>query len=680
MKTAVFAYSRKGCETAKKVRECLSSTEGPFVAEGAAATPGSSDRELRMYAVKRICGDGFAPIRKPSLPFYGELFDWADAMIFVGASGIATREIAPHVKDKKSDPAVIVIDERGKYVIPVLSGHIGGGNALARLLSEKLGSIPVITTATDIGGRFSVDAWAAENGFLIDDMSVAKAVSARILEEDVPLCSEFPITTALPAGVFVAETGGSGENEATGDTCKSRETREPGKTHDPGIYIGYRLRNPFDTTLHLIPKALQIGIGCRRGTSADEIRKCVELCFDQNGLDLRAVCSAASIDLKAEERGLLEYCAGQDWPLEFYSAEELNAVPGEFTKSDFVRDVTGVDNVCERAAMAGAERLIVPKTAMNGVTVAVAVRKMEVRFGAAPAGQQECAEAVPTGQQEHTTAASDSQRHNSGKLYVVGIGPGNYENMTVKADRALRACDVIIGYTVYVDLVRKWYPDKQYLSTGMTMETERCKMALEIAGSGKTVGMVCSGDSGIYGMAALIYELRGDVPTPEVEERVIPTPEVGERVISTPEVEVIEVEVIPGLTAACSGAALLGAPLTHDFAVISLSDRLTPWEMIGKRLAAAAAADLSIVLYNPASKGRPDHLRRACDILLAHLPKNRPCGIARKIGRDGEETQLMTLAELRDAEVDMFCTIFIGNRATKEIAGKMITPRGYRDV
>lgn len=653
MKTAVFAYSRKGCETAKKVRDCLLSTEGPFVAEGAAATPGSADRELRMYAVKRICGDGFAPIRKPSLPFYGELFDWADAMIFVGASGIAVREIAPHVKDKKSDPAVIVIDERGKYVIPVLSGHIGGGNALARLLAEKLGSIPVITTATDIGGRFSVDAWAAENGFLIDDMNVAKAVSARILEEDVPLCSEFPITTALPAGVFVAETGGSGENEATGDSCKSRETREPDKTREPGIYIGYRLRNPFDATLHLIPKALQIGIGCRRGTSAEEIRKCVELCFDQNGLDLRAVCSAASIDLKAEERGLLEYCAGQDWPLEFYSAEELNAVPGEFTKSDFVRDVTGVDNVCERAAMVGAERLIVPKTAMNGVTVAVAARKIEVRFGAVPAGQQECA-----------TAASDSQRLNSGKLYVVGIGPGNYENMTVKADRALRACDVIIGYTVYVDLVRKWYPDKQYLSTGMTRETERCKMALEIAGSGKTVGMVCSGDSGIYGMAALIYELRGDISTPEVGEH-----------ISTP-----EVEVIPGLTAACSGAALLGAPLTHDFAVISLSDRLTPWETIEKRLAAAASADLSIVLYNPASKGRPDHLRRACDILLAYLPKDRPCGIARKIGRDGEETQLMTLAELRNAEVDMFCTIFIGNRMTKEISGKMITPRGYRDV
>ncbi len=242
-----------------------------------------------------------------------------------------------------------------------------------------------------------------------------------------------------------------------------------------------------------------------------------------------------------------------------------------------------------------------------------------------------------------------------GKLTVVGIGPGNYENMTVRADRALRESQVIVGYHVYVDLVRERYPDKEFLTTPMTREADRCRMALEEARAGKQVAMVCSGDSGIYGMAGLVYELRGGAAEPEVE-------------------------VVPGLTAACSGAALLGAPLTHDFAVISLSDRLTPWEKIEARLTAAAESDLSIVLYNPASRGRPDYLRRACEILLDKLPADRPCGVARNIGREGESRELLTLGALRDFAADMFCTVFVGNSQTKGIGGQLVTPRGYRDV
>ncbi len=241
------------------------------------------------------------------------------------------------------------------------------------------------------------------------------------------------------------------------------------------------------------------------------------------------------------------------------------------------------------------------------------------------------------------------------KLYVVGLGPGDYDNMTVRADRALKECDCIVGYHVYVDLVKDRYPDKRTLTTPMTKEADRCRMALDIARGGENTAMVCSGDSGIYGMAALIYELRGEDREPEID-------------------------VIPGLTAACSGAALLGAPLTHDFAVISLSDRLTAWETIEKRLEAAAKADLSVVLYNPASRGRPDHLRRACEILLRTLPEDRPCGVARNIGREGQRRELLTLGQLKDAEVDMFCTVFIGNSATRIIGGEMVTPRGYRDV
>ncbi len=240
-----------------------------------------------------------------------------------------------------------------------------------------------------------------------------------------------------------------------------------------------------------------------------------------------------------------------------------------------------------------------------------------------------------------------------GKLFVVGLGPGDYDNMTVRADRALSACDTVIGYHVYLDLVRERYPGKTYSSTPMTREAERCRMALEAAKNGSTVALVCSGDSGVYGMAGLVLELRGEDDEPEVE-------------------------VIPGLSACISGAALLGAPLTHDFAVISLSDRLTEWKLIERRLSAAAGADLSIVLYNPASHGRPDYLKRACEILLKTLPGDRPCAVARSIGREGESRAFLTLSELAGFPADMFCTVFIGNSHTRMINGQMVTPRGYR--
>ena len=242
-----------------------------------------------------------------------------------------------------------------------------------------------------------------------------------------------------------------------------------------------------------------------------------------------------------------------------------------------------------------------------------------------------------------------------GKLTVVGIGPGDYDNMTVRADRALKECQVIVGYHVYVDLVKERYPDKEFLTTPMTKEADRCRMALDAARAGRDVAMVCSGDSGVYGMAGLVYQLRGEDADPEIS-------------------------VIPGLTAACSGAAVLGAPLTHDFAVISLSDRLTPWEKIEARLEAAAGADLSIVLYNPASRGRPDYLQRACGILLRTLPEERVCRVERNIGRPGETGTILSLGELRDFEADMFCTVFIGSSQTSRIGGRMVTPRGYKNV
>lgn len=238
-------------------------------------------------------------------------------------------------------------------------------------------------------------------------------------------------------------------------------------------------------------------------------------------------------------------------------------------------------------------------------------------------------------------------------IFVVGIGPGAYEKMTIEAADALRNCDVIIGYTVYVDLVKEHFAGKEFLTTPMRKEVERCRLAFETAAEGKQVAMICSGDAGVYGMAGLMYELSEEWPD-------------------------IEIKVIPGVTAATGGAAVLGAPLIHDFALISLSDLLTPWEKIEKRLLAAAAADFVICLYNPSSKKRHDYLQKACDLILQYQPETLVCATVSQIGRDGEEKHIYTLKELRDLQVDMFTTVFIGNSQTREINGCMVTPRGYR--
>lgn len=241
------------------------------------------------------------------------------------------------------------------------------------------------------------------------------------------------------------------------------------------------------------------------------------------------------------------------------------------------------------------------------------------------------------------------------KIYVVGIGPGSYDQMTIQAADVLKDSDVIIGYTVYVDLVKEHFAGKEFLTTPMTKEAQRCRMAFEEAAKGKSVSMICSGDAGVYGMAGLMYEVGKDYPD-------------------------IQVEVLPGVTAATAGAALLGAPLIHDFCLISLSDLLTPWEKIEARLLHASEADFVICLYNPSSRKRRDYLQKACDLMLRYKAEDTVCATVGNIGRDGEESHLMTLKELRDTSVDMFTTVFIGNSQTMKIGERMVTPRGYKDV
>lgn len=240
------------------------------------------------------------------------------------------------------------------------------------------------------------------------------------------------------------------------------------------------------------------------------------------------------------------------------------------------------------------------------------------------------------------------------KLYVIGIGPGGADQMTPRARQAMENSDIIAGYTTYIDLVRPLIGDKEILQTPMKKEIDRCNLARDAALSGKTVSMICSGDAGVYGMAGLMYQVCEQYPE-------------------------IDIEVIPGITAACGGAAVLGAPLIHDFAVISLSDLLTPWETIAKRLDLASQADFCICLYNPSSHKRADYLQKACDIMLKSKSPETPCGTVRNIGRDGEQGEIYTLAQLHDTKVDMFTTVFIGNSQTRVIHGKLVTPRGYEN-
>lgn len=336
MNGAVFAFTEAGKAAARRVASALDIRD--------------------LFAPARLAGVGFSAYDGGLPDAVGAVFD-RDALVFVGAAGIAVRAVAPHVHSKCADPAVLCVDEQARFVIPLLSGHIGGANRLACALADALGAVPVITTATDVNGRFSVDAWAAERGMAISSMALARRVSAEILVRDLPFWSDAPRPEFLPAGLYWSDSG------------------------ELGVCVSVRALHPFADTLLLSPRALVVGIGCRRDVPESSIATAVEAVFASQNLCLDAVARAASIDLKRGEPGLSGFCAHLGWPVDFYPAEALNALPGRFSGSEFVRQTTGTDSVCERAAMMRGGRLIVPKTALNGVTVAVAELEWGLEFG-----------------------------------------------------------------------------------------------------------------------------------------------------------------------------------------------------------------------------------------------------------------------------------------------------------
>lgn len=285
-----------------------------------------------------------------------DLFRQSDALVFIGAAGIAVRTIAPYIVSKVSDPAVIVMDDRGRFVISLLSGHIGGANDIARGIADLIGAEAVVTTATDGAGRFSCDAWASAHSCAISSMKTAKDVSAAILTRDIPVSSEYDLPDQLPAGLVKGSDG------------------------ELGIYIGIKKEEPYTATLRLIPRIVTLGIGCRRGVSSDEIMSAVRSVLGDRGIDIRAVCRIASIDVKKDEEGLLKAAGKLGAETEFYTAEELNAVPGEFEESEFVKKTVGTGNVCERAAAITGGEIIIKKTAMTGVTVAASIEDWRTEF------------------------------------------------------------------------------------------------------------------------------------------------------------------------------------------------------------------------------------------------------------------------------------------------------------
>ena len=597
MKVAFIAFTRRGYETMQNLAVNM-----------ALSSPRIGD-EFTLTTTKRLADEVGLDSFDDLGVWTGERFVDSDALVFIGATGIAVRAIAPHVRDKFSDPAVVSVDEAGQFAVPMLSGHVGGANDLAREVAAAIGARAVVSTATDVNGLFAVDEWARKQGLALVERQIAKEVSACLLDGGtVGFSSDIAVEGALPSGV---EEG----------------------PHELGIKVGLDTADcPFAHTLHLVPRVVTVGVGCKRGTDATALEAFVRGALANAHVSPAAVARVASIDVKRDEEAVLALARALGCEPVFYSAEQLAAVEGIFASSDFVRAAVGVDNVCERAAVAGGARLIGGKEAHEGMTVAL--------------GQDEASVCFDGGADGAAQTADDRV------LLVVGIGPGGGSDLTRRAYEALESCDVIVGYTVYTDLLEKEFPDKEMLTTPMRREVERCKIALEHAQAGERVAMVCSGDPGVYGMAGLCYELAGEYPS-------------------------VDIEVIPGISAAFGGAAVLGAPLMHDFAVISLSDLMTPWEKIAKRLELAAEADFVICLYNPSSKKRADYLQRACDILLRHKPASTVCGTVRNIGREGEESHVLTLGELRNTNVDMFTTVYIGNEQTMQLGGSMVTPRGY---
>ena len=512
---------------------------------------------------------------------------WPDVVGFVlfVATGAAVRIVAPLLRDKATDPAVVCVDEAGRFAVALCGGHGGGANALARSVATALGATPVVTTATDAVDAPSLDELP---GFVAtgDVAGVTKAMlDGRRPQVDARL--------TWPRPALLPPSGPGPERIVVTDLALPST---------PGVVV-------------LQPPSLVAGVGASTGAPADAVELLLVSALAAAGLARASVAEVATIDRRATDQAVV----GPGLPVRAFSADALASVDVP-TPSEVVRAAVGTASVAEAAALLAAgpgAELVVTKQVARQATVAIARR-----------------------------------RGPRGHLAVVGLGPGDAAHRTPAAEVAVRRAEVVIGYGPYVDACADLLTASQeVVRSPIGDETVRAKQAVCEAGAGRRVALVCSGDAGVYAMASLALEVAGDAG--------------------------VDVEVVPGVTAALSAAALLGAPLGHDHVVISLSDLLTPWSAIELRLRAAAAADLVVALYNPRSRARTWQFDAAREILLEHRSPMTAVGVVTDATRPGQSMQIATLGDVDPNDVGMTTCVIVGSSTTRVIGGRMVTPRGY---
>ncbi len=549
--------------------------------------------------------------------------------IFCLASGAVVRLIAPLLGHKSEDPAVVVVDEAGQYAISLCSGHLGGADLLAQSIAISLNGTAILTGTSSTTQLPGLDCLGIPFGWHRGDGDWNR-VSAVVAHAK-------SIWVQQDAGTDLWKTGLPPEHPYCFDYDAARD-------YEACVRITTHIPHPQPPipTVYWYPRVLWVGIGCERGTSSTLIEHGVNAVLAQFGLAKAAIAGLATLDLKADEVGLLEFSNAHQWPLSFFASEALKDCPVPHP-SEAVQTAVGTPSVAEAAALSAAEQVAPGLTDQPATLV---VPKQVFRLPGEPGAV--------------TVAIAQSACEWTGKggqLWLVGSGPGALDQMTPAAQRAVNQADVVIGYELYLDLLRsRFRPGQLVESSPITQERQRAQRAIVLAKRGLTVAVVSSGDAGIYGMAGLVLE--------ELKEQ--------DWDGQTP-----AVQVFPGVSALQSAASRVGTPLMHDFCAISLSDHLTPWDVIEQRLEAAAAADFVTALYNPRSQVRLEHLNHAQKIFLKHRDPATPVALVRAAYRTEEETTLSTLAQLHTLPVDMLTTVIIGNRSTRQYHQWMITPRGY---
>ncbi|MFG2439504.1 precorrin-3B C(17)-methyltransferase [Streptomyces sp. NPDC048508] len=522
-------------------------------------------------------------------------FAECDQLVCFLATGAVVRLVAPLLADKTSDPGVVCVDEAGRFAVPLVGGHAGGANDLAREIGEVLGAEPVVTTATDAVGMPGLDT------LVLPVEGDVAGVSRAVLDgEPVVLDAEtvWPLP-ALPPNVGAP----AGDGAAV-------------------IRVSDRAQGPAAREVVLRPPSLVVGVGASRGVPVEEVLGLVGEALADAGLSVRSIAELATVDAKSEEPGILGAAARLGVPVVTHTAEELAAVTVP-NPSEAPLAAVGTPSVAEAAALVGGGELLVPK-------------RKSVRADGSPA----------------MATVAVVRRPARGRLAVVGLGPGARDLLTPRAAGELRRASVLVGLDQYVDQIRDLLrPGTLVLESGLGAEEERARTAVAEARRGRAVALIGSGDAGVYAMASpALAEASDD----------------------------IDVVGVPGVTAALAAGAILGAPLGHDHVSISLSDLHTPWEVIERRVRAAAEADIVVTFYNPRSRGRDWQLPKALAILAEHREPVTPVGVVRNASRPDESSRVTTLGSLDPAIVDMMTVVTVGNTATREIAGRMVTPRGYR--